>query len=172
MFQTGMHANPSAKMMNELWALSSGRCTRNRPCKRESRRMISIHIYAPRVETAFLRRFSHLPLRTCTIWLDYQNMERETTRQAMVSLSLKLALIAPLLLLLAAQTLQPVAGQALPTPTPCKGAINATTKIKDGFIFREGLSPPLDPGLARTLPYEGKKSDTWTNSSQYFAIPE
>jgi len=80
---------------------------------------------------------------------------------------LKLAL--NILLLFATQILQPVAGQASPAPTPCRGAKIVANKIKEGYIFREGLSPPLDPGLARTLEklhYEGKKSATWSNSSQ------
>jgi hypothetical protein len=101
--------------------------------------------------------------------LDHQNTERGTTQQAMASVSLKLALKASLLFLLVGpQVLRPVAGQsASPAPTPCKGAVSTAKKIKDGFIFREGLSPPLDPGLDRTLPYEGKKSNTWPDSSQY-----
>ncbi|SRR5258706_15654713 len=85
----------------------------------------------------------------------------------MPSVYLKLAL--RLFLLLATQILQPVAGQASPAPTPCRGASITADKIKDGYVFREGLSPPLDPGLARTLNqlhYEGKKSATWKNSSQ------
>jgi len=86
----------------------------------------------------------------------------------MAPVYLKLALNFPLLFLFAAQILQPVAGQASPAPTPCKGAAISADKIKDGYIYREGLSPPLDPGLARTLPYEGKKSNTWTNTSQSF----
>jgi hypothetical protein len=87
----------------------------------------------------------------------------------MASAYLKLPLKVPLLFLVfAAQILHPVAGQAPPAPTPCKGATSTANKIKDGYIFREGLSPPLDPGLARTLPYEGKKSNTWSNSSQFF----
>lgn len=84
----------------------------------------------------------------------------------MPSASLK-KLALNLILLLATQILQPVAGQASPAPTPCRGASITTNNIKDGYIFREGLSPPLDPGLARTLNqfYEGKKSTTWANSS-------
>ena len=82
----------------------------------------------------------------------------------MASSYLKLAL--NLFLFLATQILQPVAGQASPAPTPCRGATITANKIKDGYVFREGLSPPLDPGLARTLNYEGKKSTTWSNSSQ------
>jgi hypothetical protein len=76
------------------------------------------------------------------------------------------------LFLFAVQILQPVAGQASPAPTPCHGASIITDKIKDGYIFREGLSPPLDPGLARTLRYEGKKSNTWTNTSQSLIVSE
>lgn len=85
----------------------------------------------------------------------------------MTPLYLKLASNFPLLFLLfSGHILQPVAGQASPAPTPCRGAAINADKIKDGYIFREGLSPPLDPGLARTLHYEGKKSNTWTNTSQ------
>lgn len=81
----------------------------------------------------------------------------------------KLALKIPLpFLLLVVQILQPVAGQASPLPTPCKGASNTTNKIKDGFIFQGGLSPPLDPGLARTLPVEYAKSSAWSDSSPSF----
>jgi hypothetical protein len=83
--------------------------------------------------------------------------------------SVYLKLVLNIFLLFAAQILQPVAGQASPAPTPCRGAKIIADKIKDGYIFREGLSPPLDPGLARTLEklhYEGKKSFTWTNASQ------
>ena len=117
--------------------------------------------------------FSHLPsprtLDAFIIWLDNRNTKRGTTQQAMAPLYLKLALNFPLLFLLfAGHILQPVAGQASPAPTPCRGAAINAEKIKDGYIFREGLSPPLDPGLARTLPYEGKKSNTWTNTSQSF----
>ena len=85
----------------------------------------------------------------------------------MASANLKLAL--NLFLFFATRVLQPVAGQASPAPTPCRGATITAAKIKDGYVFREGLSPPLDPGLARTLNqlhYEGKKSATWSNSSQ------
>ena len=74
----------------------------------------------------------------------------------------------PLLFLFVTQILQPVAGQASPAPTPCKGATNTTNKIKDAFIFQEGLSPLLDPGLARALPVESLKSSAWPNSSRFF----
>ena len=81
----------------------------------------------------------------------------------------KLALRVPLpFLLFVVQILQPVAGQASPAPTPCKGATNTTNKIKDAFIFQGGLSTPLDPGLARTLPIEYPKSDAWAYSSWSF----
>lgn len=86
----------------------------------------------------------------------------------MASVYLKLAL--NIFLLFVTQILQPVAGQASPAPTPCRGAKITANNIKDGYVFREGLSPPLDPGLARTLNalhYEGKKSFTWSNASQY-----
>ena len=89
----------------------------------------------------------------------------------MVSAYLKLAL--NIFLLFVTQLLQPVAGQASPAATPCRGARITADSIKDGYVFREGLSPPLDPGLARTLNalhYEGKKSFTWSNASQY-SIP-
>lgn len=83
--------------------------------------------------------------------------------------SLKLVLKAsPLFLLFAAQILRPVAGQVPPAPTPCKGATNTTNKIKDDFIFQGGLSQSLDPGLARTLPFENEKSNAWSNSSELF----
>jgi len=85
----------------------------------------------------------------------------------MVSSSLKLGFVAPFLFLFTAQIL-PVAGQTSPAPTPCKGATNTTNKIKDSFIFQGGLSQPLDPGLARTLPFENEKSSAWGNSSQSF----
>lgn len=88
----------------------------------------------------------------------------------MPSVSLKLVLAAPLLFLFTAQILRPVAGQAPPAPTPCKGATNTTNKIKDSFIFQGGLSQPLDPGLARTLPFENEKSSAWGNSSQSFFV--
>lgn len=81
----------------------------------------------------------------------------------MASVSLEL-----LFLLFAAQILQLVAGQASPAPTPCKGANNTANKIKDSFVFQGGLSSPLDPGLARTLPFEILKSNAWGNSSQFF----
>ena len=91
----------------------------------------------------------------------------------MAVVSRKLALNAPLLFLhFAAQVLQLVAGQASPAPTPCKGANNTANKIKDGFIFQSGLSPPLDPGLARTLPLESLKSNAWSNSSRFFFADE
>ncbi len=87
----------------------------------------------------------------------------------MVFVPHKLALKVPLpFLLLVVQVLQPVAGQASPVPTPCKGVTNTTNKIKDSFIFQGGLSPPLDPGLARTLPVEYAKSSAWANSSPFF----
>lgn len=87
----------------------------------------------------------------------------------MASVPLKLVLNARLLFLLfATQILQLVAGQASPAPTPCKGANNTTNKVKDNFIFQGGLSPTLDPGLARTLPFELLKSNAWGNSSQFF----
>jgi hypothetical protein len=68
-------------------------------------------------------------------------------------------------LLFTAQILQFVAGQASPAPTPCKGATSTANKVKDVFIFQGGLSPPLDPGLARSLPFEIEKSSAWSNSS-------
>jgi hypothetical protein len=126
----------------------------------------SIYIYLVRVG---FPRPSPCTLDTCNINLGHRNTEGKNTQQVMVFVPHKLALRVPLLFLLfVAQILPPVAGQASPAPTPCKGATNTTTKIKDAFIFQQGLSQPLDPGLARTLPVEYVKSSAWSNSSQFF----
>jgi hypothetical protein len=105
-----------------------------------------------------------------SIPLDHRSTESGTTQQAMASLSLKLAFKAPLLfLLLGTQVLRPVASQSsspAPAPTPCKGAISTAKSIKDGYIFWQGLSPSLDPGLNRTLPNDPETSNAWPDTSQ------
>jgi len=88
----------------------------------------------------------------------------------MASVHIRLAL--SLFVVFAAQILHPVAGQASPAPTPCRGASIIADRIKDGYMFREGLSPPLDPALARTLRYEGKKSNTWSDRSQSLIVSD
>jgi len=35
--------------------------------------------------------------------------------------------------------------------------------ISDAIVFQDGLRPALDPGLNKTLPYEGKKSNPWND---------